>query len=218
MGKRSKTKPSFYERMRRRFAGFLRRLLRVRVSGIENLPEGGCLLCCNHIDYPDALVLASAIPREICFLAKKELFHVPLVSGILKRAGAIAISRDSADVDAIRKAVDSAKAGHIVAVYPQGHRRKGKNPWNTEIKYGIAMMAYRSGVPVVPVCLRMKHEKYAPFRPIQLLIGEPIQFPFPPSSPGKAVFETATKVYFRATCALGGYLPDALPEGGTGCP
>lgn len=218
MDNKVKNKPSFYERMRRRFAGFVRRLLRVRVNGIENLPEGGCLLCCNHIDYPDALVLASAIPREIRFLAKKELFRVPLISGILKRAGAIGIARDSADVDAIRKAVDSAKNGSAVAIYPQGHRRKGKNPWYTEIKHGIAMMAYHSGVPVVPVCIRMKNEKYAPFRPIQLLIGKPIHFPFPQTSPGKAVFETATKVYFRATCALGGYLPEALPEGETVCP
>lgn len=212
-----KEKLSFYLRMHRRFAGFVRWLFRIRVHGVENLPEGGCILCSNHIDYPDALVLAASVPREIRFLAKRELFRVPLIGGMLKKGDAIAVSRDSADVSAIRTVVEKAKGGDAVAIYPQGHRRKGKNPWDTEIKPGIAMMAYRSGVPVVPVCIQLKKQKYAPFRVTNLYIGEPILYPFPSEAPGKRVYEDATKTYFRAVCALGGYLPPALPEGETPC-
>ena len=79
------------------------------------------------------------------------------------------------------------------------------------------MMAYRSGVPVVPVCIQLKKQKYAPFRVTHLYIGEPILYPFPAEAPGKRVYEDATKTYFRAVCALGGYPPPALPEWETPC-
>lgn len=214
----NKTKRTLYERLCKIFSGFICWLFRVRVEGIKNIPSGGCLLCCNHIDYPDAVILAAALHGRVRFLAKKELFRIPLLSRFLKSAGMIPIKRDSADISAIKAVVQSAQDGDTIAVYPQGHRRKGKDPRSTDIKHGIGMMAFYSAKPVVPVCIRLKHYRYAPFRRTCLLIGEPITYPFSSSGTGIRMYKDATACFFSAVCMLGEKILPALPKGAQPCP
>ena len=209
---------TFYERLLSFFSGLIRWLFRVRIEGIKNIPEGGCLLCCNHIDYPDAIVLAASLPRSIRFLAKRELFHVPFISWFLKMSGAIPVRRNTADLTAIKGVIHAVQNGEVVAVYPQGHRRKGKDPRTTEIRYGIGMMAYYASKPVVPVCIRLKKNRYAPFRTTHLLIGEPITYPFSDKSTGSKMYQEASAFFFSAVCALGESAPPALAKGVQPCP
>lgn len=213
-----KNKRTFYERLCGFFSGFVRWLFRVRVEGIENIPKDGCLLCCNHIDYPDAIILATALRGHVRFLAKSELFHVPLLSSLLKSAGAIPVKRDSADVSAIKEVVRSAQNGYTVAIYPQGHRRRGQDPRRTDIKHGIGMMAFYAAKPVVPVCIRLKNNRYAPFRKTHLLIGEPITYPFPAVSTGIRMYQDAAACFFSAVCGLGENALPTLPKGAQPCP
>lgn len=211
-------KPSLYERLCRAFSGFVRWLFRVHVEGLDNIPADGCLLCCNHIDYPDAIILAAALRGRVRFLAKSELFRIPLLSRFLRGAGTIPVRRDFADTSAIKAVVRSVRDGECVAVYPQAHRRRGRDPRETEIKHGIGMMAYYAAKPVVPVCIRLKNNRYAPFRRTGLLIGKPITYPFPETGAGIRMYRDAAAFYFSAVCELGETALPPLPKGAQPCP
>lgn len=198
-------------RLRSWGAKIIRFFFRVHVSGLENIPAGGCIVCANHTGYPDALVLAAAFPRQLHFLAKEELFHVPLLAPFARAMGAVSVTRDSADVGAIKKAVSLTQDGDMVAIFPQGHRFRGKNPAETPIKYGIGMMAYRSGAPVLPVCLKMKKQRYCLFRRVDVIIGVPISYAdICGCESGREGYEHAANVFFANTCRLGGYIPPRL--------
>ena len=93
----------FYEAIYKIFARPVRALYRVRVIGAENLPaEGGCLLCSNHTSMRDVVVLAAALPRQPRYMAKKELFKIPLLSQLIRALGAFPVDRGGADVSSIK--------------------------------------------------------------------------------------------------------------------
>lgn len=197
------------------FAGPARFLLRVRVHGSENIPsEGGYVLHANHIALWDVIVLSAAFPRKRMpkYLAKAELFRVPIISSICRAFGAIPVERSRGDVGAIRRSIEVAKGGEILAVFPQGTRQKGKNPADTPIKHGGAMIAARAGVPVLPVCIHIKKQRYALFRRVDLIVGAPISLDALGLLADEPNFREAAATAFSAVCELGGYRPSALPE------
>jgi 1-acyl-sn-glycerol-3-phosphate acyltransferase len=215
--KKSKSSRNGYMKIHRWAARLVRWLFRIHPSGIENIPEGGCIICTNHIGYPDAIMLAAAFPRQVHFLAKKEIFKTPLLGPFMSAMGAVGVERDTADVGAIKKVVSLSQEGQLVAVFPQAHRFKGKNPADTPIKYGIAMMAYRSGMPVLPVCIKMKKQRYAPFRRIDIIVGKPMTYrDICGAESGRQYYEKAAHVFFNQACALGGYIPPQLESGAQG--
>ena len=118
---------NFYEAIYKIFARPVRALYRVRVIGAENLPaEGGCLLCSNHTSMRDVVVLAAALPRQPRYMAKKELFKIPLLSQLIRALGAFPVDRGGADVSSIKKSIAMIEGGEVVSVFPQGHRVKGR--------------------------------------------------------------------------------------------
>ncbi len=98
---------------------------RLRAYGREHLPErGGYVLACNHLSSLDPWPLGLPLwPRRwLRFMAKSELYWWPLRL-VLERAGAFKVRRGSADVEAIETAVRLARAGHVIAMFPEGTRR-----------------------------------------------------------------------------------------------
>ena len=163
--------------IRKIFAPLIRALWRVRIEGVENLPaSGGIILCSNHIAAIDPILIAAVCPRPIHFIAKKELFSVPIIKGLITAAGAIKIDRGGNDVAAIRTAVRLAKRGEAVALFPQGHRYPGVDPATTPLKNGAAHIAHHAKSAVVPVCIQTKGAKYAFLRPVTVKIGAPIPY------------------------------------------
>ena len=77
---------------------------------------------------------------------------------------------------AMKKTISLLKEGELVCMFPQGTRYKGIDPKDTKIKSGVAMAAYHARVPVLPVYIRLKNYKYAPFRRTEVIIGKPISF------------------------------------------
>ncbi len=211
--KNAKENNKFYGFIRGVFAGLVRWFYRVRITGEENIPEGGAIICSNHIGYPDAVVLGATLPRQIRFLAKAELFRIPILGGLIRAFGAVSVKRDSADIGAIREIVNLSKSGSLVAVFPQGHRRYGMNPADTEIKSGIGMIAYRSEMPVLPICIKMKKERYAPFRRVEVIIGKPVFYNDIVEGHTSSDYALASRAFFNLTCLLGGYEPKLLAEG-----
>lgn len=195
----------FYEAIYKIFARPVRALYRVRVIGAENLPaEGGCLLCSNHTSMRDVVVLAAALPRQPRYMAKKELFKIPLLSQLIRALGAFPVDRGGADVSSIKKSIAMIEGGEVVSLFPQGHRVKGRCARGTPIKNGAGLIAYRSGACVVPAYIKTKAYRVKPFRRTEIIIGKPIansDLGF--VSGATAEYSAASHMIFDAICDLG---------------
>ncbi len=204
-----------YMRTHRWFASLLRFFFHVRVNGRENIPEkGGLLVCSNHIGARDIVLIGASFPRHIRCLAKKELFSVPLIGHIARSLGAISLNREGSDVGAIRKAVELARAGEAVMIFPQGHRYPGVSPADTQPKNGAALIARHAECSVLPVCIKTKKCKYALFRRVEIIFGKPIPFEelcFEKDAGNH--YREASDQIFGHILALGDYRPAALEAG-----
>ena len=190
-------------------AGFFRLFYRIRVTGLENIPEtGGAVLASNHIAIRDVIIIAASIDRQPRYLAKAELFKIPILSSIIRMLGATPLERTGHDVGAVKAIISLAQSGEITTVFPQGTRRAGLNPADTPIKNGIGMIAHHAKVPMIPLCIKTKGYRYKFLRPVELIIGKPIS----PEEAGlvnggSAEYRAASEKVFSAICELGGYTP-----------
>lgn len=142
---------------RRRFLRFLLRVIGFNflaklhhVEGLENIPKTGpAILMINHNAFIDSLVVLHATPRNIVPLAKIEVYNYPIIGIIPQLWGVIPVRREEVDRHAIQQVLEVLRAGEIVLVAPEGTR----NPQLQRGKVGVAYLASRSGVPVVPVSI-----------------------------------------------------------------
>lgn len=188
-----------------------RLLFNVKVIGVENIPKnGGVLLCPNHIAALDVISIGAVLPRQITCIAKKELFSIPILRGLIKGLGAVKIDRGGADVGALKKAVSVLESGKIVTIFPQGHRCPGFNPATTPIKYGAGLIAYHSRCQVVPVSIHMKKGKYALFRRTEVIFGKAYSYQdLGFESGGREEYKRATEMVFGDITKLADF--SALP-------
>ena len=205
--KRNKLKdPRSYTFFRTILGGIVRFLFGVKVVNHENIPEGGALICSNHVAIRDVILISASYPRLIRFIAKKEIFSVPVISSIIKAWGAIKVERNGGDVSAIRTAIELMEGDNTVAIFPQGHRFPGVNPLTTPRKNGAALIAYRSGCDVLPMCIKVKKNKYALFRRVEIVFGKLIknsEFGF--TTGGSAEYERANDLIFERIGELGDF-------------
>lgn len=157
-------------------AGLVRFLFRVKVTGLHNEPgKQSALLCSNHITLLDPICINAVLRKtEPFYMAKKELFRIPIIKSILKALGAYPVNRGSGDIGAIHKTIDLLKNGNCVGIFPQGTRCKGMAPEDTKFKNGAALVLSKVNVPVIPVRVKVKNNRWIPFRKIEIVIGEPI--------------------------------------------
>ena len=166
------------------FHGVLRKpfmwLLRVHVHGAENEPcesDGPYIICGNHTVFADPVFLCAATNlQQPHFMAKKELFKIPLLGLLIKGLGAFPVDRGGSDVAAIKKSIAMLKDGKCVGIFPQGHRNVGINPRETEIHHGIGMIAHRTQATILPCYLCMKDYKYKFGRRVDIVIGKPMPY------------------------------------------
>lgn len=149
---------------------FLRLIFRIRIHGAENFPmDGPVIVALNHKSNWDGPIAALMLPRTLCFMAKKILFKIPIVSAVLKRAHAIPVNRNGFDIAAIKAAMGALRAGKGIGIFPEGTRVfTAERP---RAKSGAVMMAEKTGAPIVPVGIR---GDYRLFAKIDLHIGKPI--------------------------------------------
>jgi 1-acyl-sn-glycerol-3-phosphate acyltransferase len=131
---------------------------RYRADGTEHLPpSGGYVLAAGHLSNLDPWPLGLAIwPRRFLrFMAKSELFWFPLVL-IVRGAGAFKVNRGQADTAAIETAVRLAREGNVIAMFPEGtRRRKGlRKTREAGAHTGAARIALEAGVPLVPAGIK----------------------------------------------------------------
>ena len=150
--------------------GVLFPIYQLRVIGKENLPsEGGVLLCTNHIHNFDPIVVGITSPRPIHFMAKEELFTVPILGKIMPLINAFPVKRGLSDRGALRKGLGILKEGNVLGLFPEGTRSK-----TGELGEGLAgagFFALRSNAHIVPCAII---GPYKPFKRLKVVYGKPI--------------------------------------------
>ena len=123
----------------------------------------------NHQSWLDPVVLGFAIKkRQVTFMGKKELVANGLLRGILKEAGVILVDRHNTDMEAMRACMKALRGGDILGIFPEGTRHH--EGVMTEMETGVAMIALRAGVPVIPVLVpRLRW-----FHRVDCFVGEEI--------------------------------------------
>lgn len=142
----------------------------VKLEHADRIPkEGAAILAVNHTSLWDPPVLISCTKRPMRTMAKKELFRNKLLAAVLKMAGAFPVDRGTGDISAIKTALKALKDGELFTIYPEGKRVKGDE--GADAKAGVALIASRSGVPVIPVSMR---GGYRLFHRVTITFGTPM--------------------------------------------
>lgn len=150
----------------------------VHVEGRERLPRtGGYLLVSNHISWLDPPMLEFALRVPVRFMAKQEVFSVPVIGFVLRAIGNFPIRRGESDRRALETALRVLAAGQPVGFFPEGTR--SKDGCLRRAKPGVAFLARRSGVPVVPVAVMGTRRARIglPRSRVLVRVGEPIPAP-----------------------------------------
>ena len=138
------------------------------VEGLENFDMNKpFILCANHISNWDVVALYLACPRLINFMAKAELFKFKPLAWLLKKVGAFPVRRGENDITAIKTAMKVLKDGEVLGIFPQGTRTDNDD----QAKGGAVLIASKTNVPVVPAAIVTE---YKIFRPVHIIIGEPM--------------------------------------------
>lgn len=142
-----------------------------RVSGKENMPaEGGIILASNHASNWDPVVAGAFSPRQLTFMAKAELFSPKPFGALLKWLGAFPVKRGRGDIGAIKSALTILKENRVVLLFPEGTRN---HDTVAHAKSGVAMLALKAGVPVVPMYIS---GHCRPLGRLRVTIGKPMDF------------------------------------------
>ncbi len=127
--------------------------LKVEVSGAEHIPDGPIIVMSNHASNFDILAMLGYFPRPLSWIAKKELFKIPVFGWSMRRGGYIPLDRGDGRkaLKSMDEAAQQIKAGSSVIIFPEGTRtRDGRM---LPFKRGGFLLAVKAGVPVVPVSI-----------------------------------------------------------------
>jgi 1-acyl-sn-glycerol-3-phosphate acyltransferase len=129
---------------------YIRVFCRLKRIGHSNVPrEGGLIIASNHLAAADPFIMGSAVPRELAFMAKKELFEIPIEGWLIKRLNAFPVDRFGFDLAVIKKALEILESGMALVMFPEGTRSKDGHI--REGKMGIGMLARKAKAPIIPV-------------------------------------------------------------------
>ena len=183
-------------------------IFRVRVKGRKNEPPrsaGPYLVCANHQTVLDVVFLCLALRhQQPHFMAKEGVFKVPVLRRLVRWLGAFPVARGRNDVGAVKHTLKLIESGRSVGIFPQGTRHAGEDPRQTRVKSGVGLIAAHSGVQVLPVFIRMKHQKWKFFRRVTVVIGEPMPFEsFAYDKEATGEYARITSEVFDRICTLG---------------
>ena len=170
-------------------------LFRGQTVGISNLPKiGGVVVVSNHGSHLDPPILGHALGRPVAFMAKSELFRVPILSFIISACGAYPVKRGAGDRQALKIASNKLVEGWATGVFLDGTRQE--NGRVNEPKAGAALLSARTGCPILPVAIVNSHRAFPKgsflprFVSIHLKVGKLIQ---PPSTRKREDLVSTTK-------------------------
>lgn len=182
------------------------------VAGVEHVPrEGPLIVVANHQSNVDPPLVGTLVRRRLRFVAKEELFHVPVFGLFVRWYEAIPLRRGGSDRRALRQVLDILASGGAIGMFPEGHR--SRNCQLQRGQPGTALIALRSRAPLVPVAVigsryAVRHLWRRPR--IEVRIGPAFQVELSRPSPSREDLERLTDEIMLRVAAL-------LPEESRGC-
>lgn len=168
----------------------------IKNSGRENITQGPAVLCANHSSNFDPIMMAFAagIEHHLHFMAKAELFHIPIVSSVLKAVGCYPVNRGHNDINAIKRSLTYLKAGEKIAMFPEGTRVKSDE--EGDAKRGAVRIADQMSVPVIPVYIPRNKKLFHTYTIVfgQPYLVNPENKKLSQNDYGKAADELMTKI------------------------
>ncbi|MFE0357098.1 lysophospholipid acyltransferase family protein [Streptomyces nigra] len=166
----------------------LRLVFRPRIEGLEHVPAtGAAIVAGNHLSFSDHFLMPAILKRRIIFLAKKEYFTGPGIKGRLtaaffRSAGQIPVDRTGKEAGqaAIREGLGVLRKDELLGIYPEGTRSHDGRLYKGKV--GVAVMALKAGVPVIPCAMIGTFEAQPPgkvipnIHPVTIRFGEPLDF------------------------------------------
>lgn len=147
-------------------------LRRWKIIGHSRLIDGqGMIVVSNHTSNWDALAIGCALDRQVFFMAKAELYDIPILGYIITKLGTFPVQRKSVDRSSIRTALKLLDSGKLVGIFPEGTRSKTEELLNPHL--GAAMLALKGNVPILPLAVSGTKGFW---RQIKVIIGEPMYF------------------------------------------
>ena len=172
-------------------------LFRGELVGVNNVPDkSSFIIVSNHGSLLDPPFLGHALGRKVSFMAKQELFHIPLLSQIIKACGAYPVKRGITDRNSIKTAVEKLEDQNVIGIFIDGTRQK--DGFVNKPKNGAALIASKTKKLLLPVAIINSHRLvrfkfFLPFfNKVIIRIGKPINYPL--SSSKIDITETTIKL------------------------
>ena len=185
----------------------MRLFWRLEGRGSRHVPrQGPVLLVANHSSVADPPLVGAVTPRHVSFLAKAELFEIPLFGRFIRALNARPVRREGSDPGALRTALRALDNGEVLLVFPEGTR--GPEGVLRPGKAGAGMLAALSGAPVVPVYISGSGRAWPrgarlpkPGK-VTVTFGPPMRFSAPGGSGRKESYEAASREMMAAIARL----------------
>ncbi len=156
-------------------------LFDLRVYGQDNIIEHGpALLAMNHQSFLDPPFAGISCKREVSYLARKTLFDIPVIGGIIRRLNVIGVDRDGSDVAALKAVIRVLRDGGCTVVFPEGTRTRDGSL--QPARAGAGFIIAKTLAPVVPMRIFGAYEafprdsKFPRATPVTVVVGEPMRF------------------------------------------
>lgn len=150
------------------------------VSGLEHIPpQGAAIMVSNHLSMIDPILVMASFPRQVCFMTKIEAYRAFPLRLMAPLAGAFPVRRGKPDRVALRRAEEVLRDGHILGIYPEGHRSETHQI--QDARTGVVFLALRTGAPILPVATwgteGVFSRRFPYYRrvPVYLAVGEPFR-------------------------------------------
>jgi 1-acyl-sn-glycerol-3-phosphate acyltransferase len=181
------------------------------VAGLDNVPKnGGAILVSNHLNNADPCVIPGVSKRRIVTMAKKEMFRWPVISWLFKFIGAFPVDRQGADLGALREAQKVVNDGLLLLMFPEGTRAKDRQLHRGFP--GTALVAYRTGAPIIPVAVTGTEHLPWPWVFVRPFIGPRITITFGRAFYPPAAERITTQAAKDATDFIMTRIAELLPE------
>ncbi|WP_274364489.1 lysophospholipid acyltransferase family protein [Paenibacillus thermotolerans] len=162
-------------------------LFRLKAVGAGNIPMSGpVIVCCNHRNLLDPPIVGCPLPRKMRFMAKAELFKVPVFSQIIRYFGAFPVKRGGMSKETIKTTLNLLRDNQVLCIFPEGSRNADLG----EGKKGAATFAIRTNAMILPAAII---GNYKLFRPLKVVYGQPFYVTPPEHLPAAEQLEAATE-------------------------
>ena len=159
----------FFRFAYRILAPILRWVFCMEITGKENVPAGGALICPNHSSNWDPVLMLAALPIDyrLHCMAKDSLFRIPVLGRIIRHCGGFPVARGQSDIQAVKTALKVIKDGENLLIFPEGTRVDYEG--EVAAKGGVSMIAVRSGAVIIPAFITREKKL---FKKIRIIFGE----------------------------------------------